>query len=186
MKVKDLVFVALFAALTAVLSLISIPMPGGVPITLQTFAVALCGYMLGMWRGTLAVGIYIAIGAVGIPVFAGFRGGVSVLVGATGGFIFGFLFFALLCGLGMEVYKGKNHVIGTVIALAIGFGGLMVCHVLGGLQFGAVTGRKFGEAFLLACLPYIPKDAVSLVLAYALAKAVRVRAPKLIGAKSKG
>ena len=183
MKVKNLVFIALFAAIMAVLSLTSIPMPGGVPITLQTFAVALCGYMLGAWRGLAAVGVYIAIGAVGIPVFSGFRGGFSVLAGATGGFIFGFLAFALLCGLGITVYHGKNKVLKAVCALGLGIVGLLICHLLGGLQFGLVTGRKFGEAFLLACLPYIPKDVVSVVLAYFLAAVCRARGLSIDGRK---
>lgn len=179
MKVRNLVYIAMFAAITAVLTLVSIPMPGGVPITLQTFAVALCGYMLGAWRGTTAIAVYVAVGAVGLPVFAGMRGGFSVLVGATGGFIFGFLAFAFLCGLGSRFFpKGKNAktgVLGVIAALALGIAGLMVCHLLGALQFGLVTNRNFPEAFLAASLPYIPKDVVSVVIAYILARTLRYR-----------
>lgn len=68
-KTADLVMIALFAAITAVLSQIAIPMPTQVPVTLQTFAVALCGYCLGAKKGTAAILIYILLGAVGIPVF---------------------------------------------------------------------------------------------------------------------
>ncbi|MGN1129121.1 MAG: biotin transporter BioY, partial [Candidatus Flemingiibacterium sp.] len=157
--------VAMFAALTAVLTLISIPTPWGIPITLQTFAVSLCGYMLGAWQGLAAIGVYIAIGAVGLPVFSGLRGGVQVLTGATGGYIFGFLFLALLCGLGA---KRKIYV-----SLPLGFAGLAICHLLGTLQFGYLTGRNFPEAFLVASAPYLIKDAASIVLAYFLALKLR-------------
>ena len=178
-KVKNLVYIAMFAAITAVLTLITIPMPSGVPITLQTFAVALCGYMIGALRGTAAIGVYISVGAVGLPVFSGLRGGFSVLTGATGGFIFGFLFFALLSGLGSRFFpKGRNAktgIIGIAAALALGIAGLFVCHLIGTLQFGFVTGRNFPEAFLVASLPYIPKDIVSVVLAYILARTLRTR-----------
>ena len=178
MKVRNLVYIAMFAAITAVLTLVTIPMPGGVPITLQTFAVALCGYLLGTWRGAVAIAVYIAVGAVGLPVFAGMKGGFSVLVGATGGFIFGFLIFALLCGLGSRFFpkgKAKSTPVGIIAALALGITGLMICHVMGAFQFGLVTNRNFPEAFLVASLPYIPKDVVSVVIAYILARTIRYR-----------
>ena len=76
-KVQKMVMVAVFAAVMAVLSQISIPLPTGVPVTLQTFAVALCGYTLGVSMGGTALAVYLAIGAVGVPVFAGFGGGVG-------------------------------------------------------------------------------------------------------------
>ncbi|MBQ9248015.1 MAG: biotin transporter BioY, partial [Ruminococcus sp.] len=84
--VKDLVFTAMFAALIAVCSILSIPI-GEVPITLQTFAVCLAAAMLGWKRGTLSVLIYVLLGAVGVPVFAGMTGGVGILAGPTGGYI---------------------------------------------------------------------------------------------------
>lgn len=77
-KTADLVIIALFAAITAVLSQIAIPMPTNVPVTLQTFAVALCGFCLGSKKGTAAILVYILLGAVGIPVFTGFKGGLRV------------------------------------------------------------------------------------------------------------
>ena len=96
---------AVFAALLAVLSQIAIPMPWGIPFTLQTFAVALCGYVLGPAWAPVAVGVYLALGAVGLPVFSGFAGGAASLLNVTGGFLWGFLPMALLCGLGSR--RGK-------------------------------------------------------------------------------
>lgn len=89
-KTKKMVYTALFAALIAVLSQISIPLPSGVPITLQTFAVAFAGFFLGRKYGLAAVAVYVALGAAGAPVFAGFTGGAYKLVNVTGGFIWGF------------------------------------------------------------------------------------------------
>ena len=89
------------AAVMAVLSQISIPLPTGVPVTLQTFAVALCGYVLGVGMGGSALAVYLALGAVGLPVFAGFSGGVGSFLGVTGGFLWGFFLMSLLCGLGL-------------------------------------------------------------------------------------
>ena len=86
-SVKNIVLAGMFAAFLAVMSQVSLPMPTGVPITVQVFAVALVGVILGWKRGVLAVLVYILIGAVGVPVFANFKGGLSVLTGLTGGYI---------------------------------------------------------------------------------------------------
>ena len=85
---KSIVMTGMFAAVLAVLSQIAIPMPSGVPVTLQTFAVALTGFVLGMKLGTAATAVYVMIGALGAPVFAGFSVGLGILLWKTGGFIF--------------------------------------------------------------------------------------------------
>ena len=88
---------AILTAVLTVLSQIAIPTPWNIPFTLQTFGVALCGYLLGPWYGTASIVVYIALGAIGVPVFSGFKGSIGALAGMTGGYIFGFLFMALLC-----------------------------------------------------------------------------------------
>ena len=108
-KITNIVMVGVFAAVLAVLSQISFPLPSGIPVTLQTFAVALCGYALGCKRGTLAVLVYIVLGAVGLPVFANFSGGFGSLVGLAGGYIYGFLPMAALCGLGTKMPHRVRH-----------------------------------------------------------------------------
>ena len=146
-RTKKLVYVALFAALTAVLSQISIPLPSGVPLTLQTFAVAAAGFFLGWKSGLFAVAVYIALGACGVPVFAGFTGGAYKLVALTGGFVWGFL--ALL--------------------------GLAVCHMIGVGQFALVTGNPLGASALAVSVPYIAKDVLSVLLAAAVVRAAGQR-----------
>ena len=92
---RDMVLCAVMAAVTAVCAQISIPMPSGVPVTLQTFAVPLTGYLLGMKYGLISVAVYILLGAAGVPVFTGFRGGIGTIAGPTGGFIVGFLLMVI-------------------------------------------------------------------------------------------
>ena len=93
----------MFAAVIAVLAQIAIPLPSGVPVTLQTFAVALTAVVLGARLGSLSTLIYILLGAAGAPVFTGFYGGLGAIVGKTGGFIWGFLFLAFFTGAGADV-----------------------------------------------------------------------------------
>lgn len=164
-SVQTLVTIGLFAALLAVLSQLSIPTPSGVPVTLQTFAVALCAYVLGWKFGAIAMAVYLALGAAGLPVFAGFSGGVGTFLHLTGGYLWGFLFLTLLCGLGA---KCRN----PFCSILLGCAGLLLCHLCGTVQFALVSRLGFAEAFALASLPYLLKDLVSVGLAYFLARAV--------------
>ena len=93
-KIWDIAYIAMFAAVMAVCSWISVP--ATVPFTLQTFGVFLAVGTLGGKRGSLAVLTYLLLGAVGAPVFAGFSGGIGCILGSTGGYIIGFLFSALV------------------------------------------------------------------------------------------
>lgn len=162
---KMLVLSGMFAAVLGVLSQLQIPMPSGVPVTLQTFAVALAGYVLGWKFGLVSTAAWILLGAVGVPVFSQFSGGVGVLAGATGGFIWGFPAMAALCGYGYA----KKPVIFAGTSLA----GLAVCHLAGVLQFSIVMDMGSAQSFMLVSFPYLVKDVLSLVGAYAVARAVR-------------
>lgn len=159
----NLIFTALFASIIVVATLISIPMPSGVAITLQTLAIALCGYMLGIKYGTAAVVVYIALGAVGLPVFTGFGAGIGKILGVTGGFMWGFIPMAILCSLGLKFEK-------KWIQAAFGILGLLCCHAIGILQFSVVTGNSIISAALIASVPYLVKDIISVVGALALSQ----------------
>ena len=104
-RLTQIVFIGLFAALIAVCSQIQIP--GPVPFTLQTFAVFLAAGLLGGKRGSIAVLIYILLGAIGLPVFAGFKGGIGALLGTTGGYILGFILSMLVFILFELLFKEK-------------------------------------------------------------------------------
>ena len=165
---KDIVCTGMFAALLSILSQISVPFPSGVPVTLQTFAVALTGFVLSWKLGAASTLVYILMGAVGVPVFSGFLGGVQVLVNYTGGFIWGFIGMAVLCGLAAEK---SNKVLVALLSLA----GLSACHIFGVVQFMLVMKMGFVESFLLASAPYIIKDIISVILAYVLGSQIRKR-----------
>lgn len=170
-KTQKLVMTGVMAALLAVLSPVSIPTPVGVPITLQTFLVALCGFVLGPGLGTAAVAVYLALGAVGLPVFAEFSSGAACFLGMTGGFLWGFLLMVFLCGIGARGEK-------PFAAIPLGIAGLAVCHLCGTVQFSLVTSNSLFQAFLLASAPYFLKDVVFVAAAYFASKAVKAALKK--------
>ncbi len=164
---RRLVFCALFTALIVVFSQLQIPI-GPVPISLATLGVMLCGLLLGWRLGALAVGAYILLGAVGVPVFAGFQGGVGRLVGPTGGYIAGYLFYALLAGL--AVPRLQERFFGRCILLLLG---TAVCYGLGTVWFMHTAGRTFWESLSLCVIPFLPGDAAKIALASFLTQRMR-------------
>lgn len=154
---KDLSMIGLFVAIIAIVSQIVIPMPYGVPMTLQTFIVPLAGVILGSKRGALAAGIYSILGAIGVPVFSQFMGGLGIVFGPTGGFIIAFPIMAFFAGLGMEK-GGKRWLIGG-LALAI-----IVEYIFGIAMFMIVTGSSVGVALVACVLPFIPTEIIKAVL----------------------
>ena len=168
MGTRDMAYISISAALISLCAWLNVP--AAIPFTMQTFAVFAVGGTLGARRGALALGLYIMLGALGLPVFAGFNGGVGALFGATGGYILGFLPAAAVTGFGAER-------LGRVLpALLLSMGaGLLCCYALGTAWYVAVYARA-GEAasvsaVLTACvLPFIPADAAKIFLAAALTK----------------
>lgn len=171
----DLAIMGLGIALIAVCSWISIPMT--VPFTLQTFAVCLIAALLGPRRGLWTVLCYILLGAVGAPIFAGFKGGFGALLGVTGGYIVGFLFTALVVGLAAARWGRKLGVL--IPAMIVG---ILLCYAFGTAWFVLVYTKNsgpigVGTALGWCVLPYIPADAAKLLLASLLS----VRLYPLVG-----
>lgn len=169
-KIVAMVQIALFAAIIAICSWIQIPLT--VPFTLQTFAVFCTLGILGGKNGTISVLLYIILGAVGVPVFAGFSGGVGVLLGTTGGYIIGFLFTALLYWVITHFFGDKLPVM--ILAMALG---LVVCYAFGTAWFMLVYARTTGAVGLMTALgwcvfPFILPDCVKIALAILLAKRI--------------
>ena len=166
MKTSDLAYIAMFAAIMAVCSWISIP--ATVPFTLQTFGVFLAVGVLGGKRGTLAVLIYLLLGAVGAPVFAGFAGGVGCLMGSTGGYIVGFLLSALIMW-GMEHLFGRRK---WSLAFSMVLG-LLVCYAFGTVWYIFVYTSNTGTIGIFTALawcvfPFVIPDIIKIVLALAI------------------
>ena len=160
---KQIVLTGMMTAVLAVLSIVTIPLPTGVPVTLQTFAMAFCGYVLGWKLGGASSALYLILGAIGVPVYAGMSGGFGALLGPAGGFIFGFIPMAMLCGAGIKKgFPGKPFVLGIA--------GLAVCHAFGVVQFSIVTGNTIPASFLAVSVPYIVKDVISVVVAEILGR----------------
>ncbi len=172
-SIRTLIQIALFAAILAIFSQISIPLPMGVPLTLQTFAVALTGYFLGAKHGTIAAGVFLALGAIGLPVFAGFTGGLGHLIGVTGGFLWGFLPMTFLCGIALSLPCRFPRPLAIILTILLNILALAICHLFGIIQFTLVTKSGFLTAFLTVSLPYLLKDTASLVAAYFLARLLR-------------
>ena len=168
MKIKEIALCALFVAIIAVCAQLAVPFPGGVPITLQTFAIAFAGYFLGTKKGTLCVLVYLLLGAVGLPVFSGLKGGFAALVGYTGGFLFGFLGLSLLAGLSLRYPK-------RLAQWGMGILGLLFCHLLGTLWYMYLAKVPFGTACALVCLPFLVKDILSVILAATMAALLKKR-----------
>ena len=165
LRTRDLTYIALFSVLMAVCAWISIPVTA-VSFTLQTFAIFAALMTLGGRRGTYAVAAYLMLGAVGLPVFSNFQGGAGVLLGATGGYILGFL-----------AYWGLTARRDTPAARLLAcLTGLLVCYAFGTGWFLAVyTGGEtsLGAALALCVAPFVVPDLVKIGLAVTLAGRVR-------------
>lgn len=160
-RIYRLVLTAVFAAVIAVCSWISIPT--AVPFTLQTLGVLLAAGLLGWRHGTISVIVYILLGLVGVPVFAGFSGGVGVLAGPTGGYIVGFIFTALTVGLITKFFGNKLYVL--IIAMVAG---VALCYLFGTVWFMAVTGTGFAASLAVCVVPFLVFDACKIAVAAAL------------------
>ena len=170
-KAYDLVLIALFAALMALCAWVTVPY--AVPFTMQTFGVFLALLLLGGKRGTICMAVYLLLGAVGVPVFSGFRGGVSALVGSTGGYLVGFIVSALLMWA-LTGFARRNRWT-LAVALAVS---LLACYAFGTVWFVVVSVRAgkamtFGTALSFCVLPYILPDAAKIWLAYFLSKRLK-------------
>ncbi len=161
--------VAIFTTLTTLGAFVRIPLPfTPVPLTLQTFFVLLGGAMLGGAAGSSSQSLYLILGASGLPVFAGARGGLSHLAGPTGGYLIGFVVAAYLVG---KVVERKDSSIWLILAMLAGTG---VIYLLGGLRLAHFLRIGIKETLYLGVIPFLPGDIlkfISVVLVYKLIRA---------------
>ena len=176
MKTKDMSLCALFAALLAICAWLVIP-AGDVPFTLQTFGVFAALGLLGGKRGTIAISVYLLLGAMGAPVFAGFKGGIGALLGVTGGYLVSYLFIGLIVILTEKWFRD-----GTVPFLIAGIIGLIVCYAFGTAWFVVAYARtagpiSWGVALAKCVLPFVLPDLAKLALAVLLRDRVKKYVP---------
>jgi len=164
-KILGLVFVALFAALISAGAFIAVPI-GPVPIVLQNFFALLSGLVLGPVLGTAAVGLFLAAGIIGAPVFAhnGSPMGIARLFGPSGGFLFGYLLSALIAGLIVGFPKPGVKTPVWRLALAVA-AGLLVVYIPGLIRFKFVLNVDWKRTFMAGFLPFMPGDIIKGVIA---------------------
>lgn len=169
-RTLDMAYIAVFAVIIALSSWISIPMT--VPFTMQTFGVFCALGLLGGKRGTISICIYVLLGLIGVPVFAGFASGAGVLFGTTGGYIIGFILSGLIFWLITHFFGKKTYVI--VMAMLIG---LIVCYAFGTAWFMMVYAKNTGAVGIATALgwcvlPFIIPDILKIALAIVITKTV--------------
>jgi len=165
-SVQELCQIGVFTAIIVACAQIAIPLPGGVPLTLQTWGISLAGMVLGAKNGAIAAIVYLLLGAVGAPVFASFTGGMGIVLGPTGGFILSFPLMAYLAGWGERKGKVIWLVAGLVAGTAANF-------AVGMLYLSWVMSVSSAVAFTLAVAPFIPTAIIRVALLPVLGRSIK-------------
>ena len=166
-RTRSIARVGLTIAVLAVSAWITVPL-GPVPFTLQTFAIVFALVALSPRESVAAVAGYLALGAIGLPVFSGMRGGIGMLAGPTGGFLWGFLVGVAAAAVLLAVMRRR----GGAVDFAAGAVAVVVCYACGWAQYMAVMGAGPVEALVVTIAPFVLIDAVKLAAAVATARAV--------------
>ena len=166
LSIHDVCSIGIFVAIIAVCAQIAIP-TGGVPFTLQVWAIALAGLILGPKRGTIAASIYVALGAIGIPVFAGFTSGIGIILGMTGGFIFSFPILAFFSGIGGK----KDNILWAMGGITVG---TVINFACGMLYFSWFTSLSLTVSFGAAVTPFILPAVVKIIILPVISKNIKL------------
>lgn len=168
-RIIDLAYIGLSVAILAVCAWISVPV-GAIPITMQTMGVCVVAGLFGIKKGTVAVFSYLVLGAIGVPVFSNFQGGIGYLAGATGGFATGFLLTALVIGIAVEKFGNKPLV--TALSMMVG---VALCYCVGCVWFALVysNSASLGTVFTTCVLPFIVPDIIKIALSVLLVQKLK-------------
>lgn len=174
----DIALIALFTALNAVCAWINIPFI--VPFTMQTFAIFATVGTLGLRRGLISVIIYILIGILGVPVFAGFKGGIGAILGTTGGYLVGFIFSVIVTGILIRCFGDKK-----IVMFFSMLAGLIVCYAFGTawfIYFYSQTKEAIGlwSSLLMCVFPFIIPDILKILLAIYVSSHVKRHANRFL------
>lgn len=184
-KTVYLVLCGLFAALTAICSFITIPLGfTPVPINLGTLAVFLTGGILGKKYGSISIIVYVLLGAAGVPVFSGFRGGIGVLAGPTGGYIIGYIAAVFVIGVIVDRYmksvsenrqrgRSASYAAETLMLALAMICGLIICYAFGTAWFMISTGTPLWASLVSCVFPFLIGDAVKIIAAALLVRKLR-------------
>ena len=158
---------ALFSALMCIFGPMSVPI-GPIPVSLTNLVIYIAIFLLGTGKTTISYVIYLLLGAVGLPVFSGYQGGMGKLMGPTGGYLIGFIFMTLIAGLFLE--KSKANIGFSFLGMILG---TLVAYAFGTVWFVISTQSEIGYALSVCVYPFIPFDLGKMVIATLLGKAVR-------------
>ena len=176
MKTRSLVLTALIAALLCVTGPLTIPLPiSPVPVTLLNFVLCISIYLTGWKQAFISTVLYLLLGLVGLPVFASFKGGLSVLAGPTGGYLIGYLFFVLVSGILITKFPQKKA--WQIASFAIGF---LVLYAFGSIWLSIQMNIDFTKSLLIGAVPYLPGDIVKVILAIILGPYLKSRIIKVV------
>lgn len=164
LSTRSMAQISLATALIIVVSQLSIPMPYGVPITGQTLIIPLVAIVFGEKKGVIASLLYLVIGSVGLPVFAGFTSGTSIVFGPTGGFLLSFPLMAFAAGYGEK----KNHLYFGLVC------GIIINFVFGMVMYSSVTNSSIAVAFTACVLPFIPTSIVKIIFVGIVSKKIKL------------
>ncbi len=168
-NVYQITIIGFMAAVICILGPLSIPI-GVIPISFTNLAIYFSLYILGKKKSTMSFLIYMLIGLVGVPVFSGFSGGPSKLLGPTGGFIIGFLFMALISGFFIDRFIDKWYL--CVIGMILGMG---VCYTFGTVWLSYQADLSISAALSVGVIPFIPADLAKILIAAFVGPQIRKR-----------
>jgi biotin transport system substrate-specific component len=161
LSIRDMIYSALFAALTAILSYITIPLPfTPIPITAQSLAVMIAGCVLTPIQAGLSMIIFLFMGCIGIPVFSAGRAGIGIVVGKSGGYLIGYFAGAVIISL---LTRRKKSLMNMFLACVLG--GIVVVHFMGTAWLGFITKIGIKNAFIVGSLPFLPGDIIKSIAA---------------------
>lgn len=173
MKTRQLILTSLFAALTGIGALISFPVPfSPVPVSLQVFFTLLAGVILGGRFGALSQLIYLSLGAIGLPIFAGGEGGFQHLVGPTAGYLWGFVIAAYVTGL---IARKMSSFIGDLLAMVLG---LTIIYIPGMFGLHWIAGMPLNKALLGGVVPFLLGDLLKIIAVAIISRQLARRIPQ--------
>lgn len=170
-KTKQMTLIGLTTAILCIMAPFSLILPiSPIPISLGTLAIYFCVIILDTRKAVLSVLLYILLGFVGLPVFSGFTGGAGKLFGPTGGYIFGYIFMALICGFFVDHFLHRKSLLVWGMVL-----GTAVCYLFGTIWLAYQASLTFSQALLSAVIPFLPGDIIKLALALLIGLEIRKR-----------
>ena len=168
-RTRQITLIGLMTAITCILAPLSIPLPfSPVPISLTNLVIFISVFILGMKDATISFLIYLLLGSVGLPVFASFHAGLSVLAGPTGGYLIGFIPMAIIAGLVIDRYINKR-----IVCLLGMIAGTAVCYLFGTAWLAYQANMGFQAALMAGVIPFIVGDLIKMVLAMLIGPQIR-------------